>query len=890
MRSIFLSAIFFFSTFHLSAQTFTGTGGSIPGSGAQWYDATVSGIGTINASKGIAQVCMNINHPAVDELEILLQAPDGTYVPLTIQNGAAFADNYTNTCFSATASTPIKFGTAPFTGTFLPEGHLGAVNNGQNADGVWRLYIRDRRNATTTGTNAGTGSIANWSLTFSNNPAPQPPALPNCTTTIPSTSDCASASSICDFNGACGSTSGSTKRSWTALDDASCFGLNNNSFVKFIADAPTVSFSVWVTNSNNGFNNVNGGIQMLFFSTPNCGGPVTTYGCYNRIYPYPPSNKPLISVIYAEGLTPGNTYYLLTDGANGDLCNFSISANSGVNVLSIKSSSSSNNICLGETITFNATGGNGTYTWGANNTAAGLSANTGSTVNATPTTTGIIRYSLNSVTGLGCPTSSSIDVNVSPLPAAPIINIIQPSCITPTGTITFTSVSGATYSIDGTNYQASNIFSGLTPGTYNVSIKNAGGCISPSTQAIINTTPSGTPSYVYSIIDPTCTNNTGGIVIQQPVGSNYEYNINGGVYQNNPSFSNLPSGSYTTTVRDKTTGCVSPVSPFTVKSAPVVPAAPAITPVQPTCASPTGSINITIISGLTYSIDGNIYQSGNVFTGLNPGNYTVTAKNADGCISPGTPAVINTVPNTPTAPAISITQPGCTTRTGTITITSAAGVTYSIDGNTYQANNVFTNVNPGTYNVTVKNIGGCVSPATSATVNPAPVIPASPVISVTQPTCTNNTGTININSQSGSTYSIDGNTYQTNNIFSGLNPGNYSVTIKNAAGCTSTPTTAALIQPTCITTNDLFVPNAFTPNGDGKNDILLVKGTSIKSMQFLIYNQWGEKVFESTRQDTGWDGTVSGKSQPVGVYVYVLKAELLDGSTQQLKGSITLIR
>jgi gliding motility-associated-like protein len=738
MRLFFLSALFFISTVPVNAQTFNGGGGAIPGSGVQSYNATITGIGTINSSKGLSQVCMNINHPAVDELEILLQAPDGTYVPLTIQNGAEFADNYTNTCFSATASTPIKFGTAPFTGTFLPEGHLGAVNNGQDADGVWSLYIRDRRNAATTGTNAGTGSIANWSLTFSNNPAPQPTALPNCTKTIPSTSDCASATSICDFNGACGSTTGSTKRSWAALDAASCFGLNNNSFVKFIADAPTVSFSVWVTSSNNGFNNVNGGIQMLFFSTPSCGGPVTTYGCYNRIYPYPSTNKPLISVIYAQGLTPGNTYYLLTDGANGDLCNFRIAANSGVNVLNITSNTSSNNICLGETITFNAAGGNGIYTWEANNPSAGLSATSGNTVNATPTTTGQIRYSLNSTTGLGCPTSSSIDINVSPQPAAPVLTITPPSCNLPTGTITITNVAGATYSIDGTNYQTSNIFSGLTPGNYTLSIKNAGGCISPSSSAIINPAPTGiTQSYIYSIIDPTCTNRSGGIVVQQPLGNNYEYNLNGGAYQSTPSFSNLPSGSYTTSVRDNISGCFTPASTFTIKA--------------------------------------------------------------------------------------------------------------------------------------------------------SPPIPATPVVSVTQPTCSVSTGTITFNPVSGNSYSIDGNNYLPNNIFSALSPGSYKISVQNAEGCRSVNADVVLNIPICVT-NDLFVPNAFTPNGDGKNDILLVKGTSIKSLQLLIFNQWGEKVFESVRPDIGWDGNVSGKPQPVGVYVYVLKAELLDGSTQQLKGSITLIR
>ncbi|MBP9097725.1 MAG: proprotein convertase P-domain-containing protein, partial [Ferruginibacter sp.] len=177
--------IYLFVFFHLFitssfAQTFTGTGGSIPGTSTTQtcFNNAVTGIGVINNAFGLAQVCININHPYDEELEILLTAPDGTIVPLSVQNGAD-GDNYTSTCFSATATTPIKFGTAPFNGSYLPEGHLGAVNNGQNANGTWKLCIQDRR----TGANAG--NLVSWSITFNNTPAAQPPALPGCTSTLP---------------------------------------------------------------------------------------------------------------------------------------------------------------------------------------------------------------------------------------------------------------------------------------------------------------------------------------------------------------------------------------------------------------------------------------------------------------------------------------------------------------------------------------------------------------------------------------------------------------------------------------------------------------------------------------------------------------------------------
>ena len=971
MRNYFLGAAFLLCSFITNAQTFSYTSPvvNLPGTGTSpaCYNLNVSGVGSIGTTKGLSEVCFTINHTSVDELEILLQAPDGTYVPLTIQNGAAGADNYTNTCFSATATSPIKFNSAPFTGSFLPEGHLGAVNNGQNADGVWKLCILDRRNA------GNTGTLQRWSLTFSNNPAPQPPAFPSCSSTIPSTSDCASATSICDFNGACGSTVNTPKKSWTLLDNATCFGINNNSFVKFIAASSTVSFSVWVPQSNNGFNNANGGIQMLFFSTPSCGGAVTTHGCYNRIYPYSTAGKELINLIYATGLTPGNTYYLMIDGANGDQCDFRIAANSGINALTI--TPSSQNICLGDSVTLTAAGGNGSYIWGSNSANGGLAATTGTVVKAGPTSTGTIRYSLTSTTGLGCPTATSIDVTVSPQPSAPIVTPTQPSCTTPTGSITVTPITGSTYSIDGTNFQTSNIFSGLTPGNYNVRVKNAGGCVSPTTSVTINVAPTGTPTLVYSIIDPTCSNSTGGIVIQQPVGANYEYSINGGAYQSSPSISNLTSSSYTITVRDKTTGCVSPASPFTIKPAPVVPVAPTTNSVQPTCSTPTGSITISAPTGTNfeYNLNGGSYQSSATFSSLNPGTYSIKVKDkTSGCESNSTSVTINAAPSAPQAPAFNITQPTCSVSTGSVSITNptGTGIEYSLNGGAYQTNATFNNLTPGNYSVTVRNSANCVSPAATFTINAAPSAPQAPTFNITQPTCSVSTGSATITNPTGAgiEYSLNGGTYQTNVTFNNLTPGNYSVTVRNSANCVSpaatftinatpslpaTPQLNITVKPTCsnqqgtieitnptgssfsygidgnyqssatfpglatgrtyvftvrnnitgcisissslsidaaICNDDLFVPNAFSPNGDGKNDILFVRGSGIVNMQFLVYNQWGEKVFESNTLSTGWNGIFGGKPQPVGVYVYVLRVTKTNGETVNKKGSVTLIR
>lgn len=88
----------------------------------------------------------------------------------------------------------------------------------------------------------------------------------------------------------------------------------------------------------------------------------------------------------------------------------------------------------------------------------------------------------------------------------------------------------------------------------------------------------------------------------------------------------------------------------------------------------------------------------------------------------------------------------------------------------------------------------------------------------------------------------------------------------------------------------LDVPNAFTPNGDGINDKIFVRGFGIEKMTWRIYNRWGKQVFFTTNRLEGWDGTVNGILQPMEVYHYILDIEFTDKTTTQKKGDITLIR
>jgi gliding motility-associated-like protein len=89
---------------------------------------------------------------------------------------------------------------------------------------------------------------------------------------------------------------------------------------------------------------------------------------------------------------------------------------------------------------------------------------------------------------------------------------------------------------------------------------------------------------------------------------------------------------------------------------------------------------------------------------------------------------------------------------------------------------------------------------------------------------------------------------------------------------------------------DAFIPNTFTPNGDGQNDVLYVRGVKVDEMYFSVYNRWGEKVFESHNKQSGWDGVYQGKPAEAGVYGWYLKAKCVNGLETFLKGNVTLVR
>ncbi|RYZ54265.1 MAG: PKD domain-containing protein [Sphingobacteriales bacterium] len=118
--------------------------------------------------------------------------------------------------------------------------------------------------------------------------------------------------------------------------------------------------------------------------------------------------------------------------------------------------------------------------------------------------------------------------------------------------------------------------------------------------------------------------------------------------------------------------------------------------------------------------------------------------------------------------------------------------------------------------------------------------------------------------------------------------GNYTVCLqaKSISGCVDTVCRVleALVAPA------IGVPTAFSPNGDGENDVLYVRGAAIKTLNFKVYNRFGELVFQTDDKAIGWDGTYKGKLQEMEAYAWVLNATFINGTSASQTGNVTLLR
>jgi gliding motility-associated-like protein len=141
----------------------------------------------------------------------------------------------------------------------------------------------------------------------------------------------------------------------------------------------------------------------------------------------------------------------------------------------------------------------------------------------------------------------------------------------------------------------------------------------------------------------------------------------------------------------------------------------------------------------------------------------------------------------------------------------------------------------------------------------------------------------------------DGNISNAENpVYTFAQPGIYSVTLITTGvnGCTDTIAYTFEINDD-VTVNPagtIAIPSAFTPDNDGNNDMLFVRGGPFTQMDFRVYNEWGNLLFHSTNQSSGWDGTFKGERQPVGTYVWTLVGKTSTNKEIKMKGDVTILK
>jgi gliding motility-associated-like protein len=542
------------------------------------------------------------------------------------------------------------------------------------------------------------------------------------------------------------------------------------------------------------------------------------------------------------------------------------------------------------------------------------------TLNCTDRTKLLQKIRINNISTNGnAPFPNAVIMAASGIAYAQTITptITASDCNGPNGSIALAvtgSASPFTYSWNTTPVQTTSTATNLGPGNYTCTITDAAGCITSlnATVSLDNNatlTASATPSAI-------CVGGATqlGIVSGNGILTDFTW-MPGAMSGATQSVSPTVTTTYVVSASNALGCSAASQVTVTVQNKPTTPSSVSTA----VCSGATALLTVNspdpsytykwydMASGGALIHTGNSYTLNNATTAV---SYYVESISSAGCVSDNRGTISLTVNPNPAAALLSDTAV-CTGTDALLRVRNAtdplidyhwfATSTGGAAVSTGYSFNVVGVSAPSTWYAEAVTTAGC----KSTTRVPAQItlIPqlATPVVAVTNIAFSSLTFSWGaIAGATGYLVSVDGG----NNFFapsSGSNglihtvdnlPGNTSVSLwVKAVGVTPCETSeiAGPVSGTTLSTREIFVPNAFTPNGDGKNDVLKVYGNYIATIDLRIFNQWGQLIYQTTDPTTGWDGKHKGQLQPVGVYAYTLKVVRQDGTIVTKKGSINLI-
>ena len=453
------------------------------------------------------------------------------------------------------------------------------------------------------------------------------------------------------------------------------------------------------------------------------------------------------------------------------------------------------------------------------------------------------------------------------------------------------------YSIDGEGTQASDTFEGLAAGTYEITVTDANNCIAMSSVEITEPTAL---ELTFIPTNPECFDMPTGSIAATVTGGTASYTYAWSNGQNTDNNIGLAQGNYALTVTDANGCTITDDVMLTEPPEIVLSLSTSLVNCNETC---DGSASVAASGGtgsLSYIWDDG--STNNAAENFCPGLHSLTVTDARGC----TQTEEFTIEEATTVEfELNVSPATCFGyNDGMIKIENMTGgaslYAYSIDGEMFTTNSSMLELAAGTYTVYVQDADGCVYTSEAQVEQPSEIIvDAGPDVELSFGDNIQLSAQIN---------QLPGNDF----VFTwfpadGLSctgcdapyampiqTTNYTVTATNTiTGCSASDLIAVLVDKE----REVFIPNIFSPDYDGTNDVFMVFGGRgvVEVSSMLVYDRWGELIFENANFSTdapqqGWDGTFRGRSMNPGVFLYIIEVEFIDGVRVKYSGDVTLTR
>lgn len=443
---------------------------------------------------------------------------------------------------------------------------------------------------------------------------------------------------------------------------------------------------------------------------------------------------------------------------------------------------------------------------------------------------------------------------------------------------------------------------GLTAGPVTVTVTDANNCSVTATYTIAE--PTALTATTSSTNVSCFGGNNGSIAVSVSGGTlSYTYLWDDPGNQTTASVQGVPAGTYHVLVTD---GNNCTINATTVVTEPADIIVNTTATAVKCVGSSDGTITVLAIGGTppftyTATTDGVNYINSNdsIFENLPIGSYTIEITDGQGCTRPAQAIVPNaTLDNFVTA-TDSTSCYGPDYNDGAVyvqTLTPQNGpYQYSIDNGTPQLSGDFYNVSAGQHTITATSYNNCVTTIPVLVLEPLPIVVDVVPDTVFLPLGQGQQVQVNyLNANGVVTYNWTAQDGLScidcpDPVVSPYISQDYVITVSTVNG-SATCYGSATLHAEVTRPEPVYIPNAFSPNGDGNNDIFQIYGQSIKTINLKVFNRWGEMVYYSNNQFDSWDGTFKGQQQMPAVFTYTAQVTFLNNDKSELKGTVTLIR